>query len=350
MKNKKLRKTNIVMMLVLTLILLTAYISPVYANTYTVVKNGATIYTTSDSIRALSCDRMYTMSSVEWKIDETLRYGQKIKDGNLTDLRSLNKYFHGVINDDLPDRGQITRKGIPYSQVYREFSSTAEVPYTVRKGEKTIVSGGKTYYSVKGVDCSSAVSYAWRSGARNGNMPSYSDNLMKRTNISNSTKSIYDTSAMFYDAMNNTAVNFVKSGVTYQTGTFLTKVGNYGAYEPSASSAEKTTDVIEALTSGSNYNSGKDIYTEVYAPIKPGDAIMRKTASVNHVRLVTGVTIVTRENGSIDENLSKIQFIGQLGFKEGDYNALTSWENTSETFAELVRTNYIPIRLNGIDE
>ncbi len=58
---------------------------------------------------------------------------------------------------------------------------------------------GKTYYSVKGVDCSSAVSFAWRTAAKKNDLPSYTDDFMKMTrkkkgSNSSSKKYLYDQS------------------------------------------------------------------------------------------------------------------------------------------------------------
>lgn len=168
---------------------------------------------------------MYNMSTVEWTLDSDLYYAKTI---------SANK-FTGPVHLSARDASgnKIIRKGIPYSQIYREFSSAA-TPYTLRLGERAPqVVEGHTCYAVKGVDCSSATAFAWRYGVREENSTAYHDNFMKRTRTDDdsSEKSIYDGSALFLDALNNSPVEYVKGTRTYQTGTYVTKVGDYGNYK-----------------------------------------------------------------------------------------------------------------------
>lgn len=324
---------------VISILLLIAALSGVaFANEQNA--NGQSYAITN--VRTAACNRMYNMSVVEWTLDSDLYYAKTISGGKFTSPVHLAAYD--------ANHNKIVRKGIPYSQIYREFSSAA-TPYALRLGERDPqVVEGHTCYAVKGVDCSSAVSFAWRYGVREENSAAYNDNFMKRTNTSTGEKSIYDGSSLFLDALNNSAVTYKKASTTYKTGTYVTKVGDYGSYKKYYMSDGEITTIndipllISKLTANGNYADGKDIWSEVYAKIQPGDALV----CPSHVRLVTDVNIVKNADGSIDENASTIEFIGQIGtnFNMTTPNAITSWENKSQKFSTLLNANYLPVKMN----
>ena len=306
---KSLKKKSVISIISLLLIAMSSS-SLVFANeAYTVSKDGVVTETVS-GMRAKACKRMNDMASVKWELDETLRYcSKKNSDGTLdTDSKvSLNKYLHGDISG-----GIITRTGIPYSQVYREFSSTTANPF-IRKLEPITVINEKTYYSVKGVDCSSAVSFAWRTAAKN-DLPSYTDDFMKMTRkkkgSNSSSKNIYTTRALLRDATKQVESSFTVGDVEYKTGCFVSLVGSYGDYAAYNSDADYTTTIVDGIKNYANYPTGENVYNQVYAKILPGDALIARNANYGHVRLVTNVEIFYTD--SKQKRLMKLEakFIG----------------------------------------
>ena len=160
----------------------------------------------------------------------------------------------------------------------------------------------------------------------------------------------YTEKNMFYDSINKKK--------TDGSGNFLKPVGDYGSYR--ATAAKSTTDVIKGLRKAGNYLSGKDIYSQVYAAVRPGDALLTKGDGYGHVRLVTSVKIVRDGDKRIDPKKSAISFNEQRGFgrdkaAEGKpANSETSWRQASLSFYYLCTgdgttpTNrlYIPITLH----
>lgn len=348
-RNRLLRKAVVVT--VICLLFTVAFSAAAFADSYTVTKDGTTTYVAS-GMRALACTKMQDLSEVEWTLNsKDFYYAKTISNGVLTGLVHLKR--------DDANGNPIKRYGVPYSQVYREFSNIDAKPYVVRLGDTSQTLNGRTYRTVKGVDCSSATCYSWRYAARNGNLTSYTDDFMKGTKkpdeSATSTKYIYDGTSILLDALNNSAVSYHRNNSTYTTGINVTKVGNYGSYKTyywkdgEIQTINDISKIITHLKSEGNYPDGKDVWSEVYAQIKPGDALVCPT----HVRLVTGVTIKTNADGSINPNESEIHFIGQIGnnFNEEASNeyATTSWENKSQKFTTLLNAKYLPVKMNKID-
>lgn len=307
-KSKKVIILLVSMVLVLTSAMTTSFAA---TSTYTVVDNGAVVYTAS-SLRDAACSRMVQMSNVPWTLKTNLNYAPK-SDGK----------------DILLKAGSY--KGLPYTQVEREYSSCdkAVVQARVDKGE------------IKGTDCSSSVAYAWRYATGHNTS---GDNYLKNDKGT----STYTTALMFKDAITTTGKNDVS------------RVGKYGSYATSVSSAANTDTIIKNLMTSGNYSTpGADIYDMVYANAKPGDALITKNSSFNHMRLITKVDIVRKADGTVNEGESKIYFIEQIGFDD-EKRPGTSWQTKNLTFRYLatgknnsgVQTSnykYIPITLNVFD-
>lgn len=302
MKKRTLMK-RVCVFAMLCVLTITMFVEPSFAGTYEIDDGGRK--TTISGPRATACDKMTTMSQMEWTLPETLYYCTRQSGGALT-IESgvkLYKYKNGK-----SAQGVITRKGIPYSQVDREYSFPSGV-FTLNFGTKTLVvkdgDKTKTYRSVKGTDCASSVAFAWRKGTGNN---SASSSFLKRS----TSNAIYTTENMFNDAMDK--------GDKVGTGDYLKIVGNYGSYDKTT--ATTTKKVVTALM-----NNNYDIYSEVYAKIKPGDALLYRTTSGNgsgHVRLVTNVKIVY--NGkAVDPTQSYVQCIEQTGFSKSNSNWSSSW-------------------------
>lgn len=353
MKNRTLMK-RISVFAMLCVLTMTLFVEPSFAGTYEVNNGG--VRTAASAPRAAACDKMTEMSKMKWTLSETLRYCTRQSGGKLLEESkvSLNRYRNG-----LKANGLVERKGIPYSQVDREYSFPSGA-FTLTYGTKTLLIGDKTYRSVHGTDCASSVAFAWRKGTGNN---SASSSFLKRT----TSNAIYTTENMFNDAMDK--------GDKVGTGNFIKVVGNYGKYNKT--SAANTKDVVDALSATGNYGAGQDIYSEVYAKIKPGDALLFRGTS-GHVRLVTGVDIVYKDTAKtqIDLENSSVHCVEQVGFNRDNHNWSSSWIPNDEiipsgkpaeknfdgiyTFNQLAgkkesptvsgkyNTNcYIPIRLNA---
>ena len=287
------------------------YKTDVYAaGSYTVTRDGVCEYT-ADSQRSSACSRMIEMGSVSWSIPskKTLKYRY-----------ASNSYVTLTA-------GQY--KGLPYTQVNRDFSNpTAK---TVQSRINSAVSGTA---EVKGVDCSSAVSYALRYGTKNN---SDSSNFLKGKS------SAYVVACFLYDGM-NTSSGTTPKGYTYRNN--LTHVGSYGSYS-GYKTAGYTDKILDALESGRYYSSG-DLYSNVYAKIRPGDVMIRyNTDGKGHAELVTGLKIVYKNN-KIDTDASKVIITDQNSpnvTKTSSYNS--SWRiNREFSFKKMRGFGFIPVTLN----
>ena len=103
--------------------------------------------------------------------------------------------------------------------------------------------------------------------------------------------------------------------------------------------AANTRNVVDALSAAGNYGAGKDIYSEVYAKIKPGDALLFRGSS-GHVRLVTGVHIVYTDTAKtqVDPEASYVNCIEQTGFRKYKKDA----DATEKKIASNWSTSWIP--------
>lgn len=320
MKKRTLMK-RIGVFAMLCVLTMTMFVEPSFAGTYKVDDGGDVSYASTP--RSDACDKMTVMSQMTWTLPDTLYYCTLQSGGALTKESEVKLYKY---KDGKSANGLITRKGIPYSQVDREYSFPSGT-FTLNFGTKTMIDDGITYRSVHGTDCASSVAFAWRKGTGNN---SASSNFLKRTNTNHA---IYTTENMFNDA--------VRESTDAYSGDFLKVVGNYGKYHKTT--ATTTRAVVDGLSATGNYGAGQDIYSEVYAKIKPGDAVLFRGSS-GHVRLVTGVHIVYTDTAKtqVDPKASYVQCIEQTGFrkyKKDDTDAAkkvasnwsTSWIPNNET-------------------
>lgn len=309
-------KKNIKKVMVLLssmVLLLTSAITTSFADTstYTVVDEGTVTYAAT-SVRDTALDRMVQMSNVPWTLKTNLSYAPK-SDGNKILLKA-GSY-----------------KGLPYTQVEREYSScdSSVVQARIDKGE------------IKGTDCSSSIAFAWRYATGHNTS---GDNYLKN----DAGTSTYTTALMFKDAISTTGKNYVS------------RVGKYGSYASSVSTAANTDTIVERLMASGNYSTpGADIYDMVYANARPGDALITKNSSFNHMRMITKVEIVRNADNTVNEGKSKIYFIEQIGFND-EKRPGTSWQSKNLTFrylatgvndsgAQTSKYKYIPITLNDFE-
>lgn len=270
------------------------------------VNDGGSITDYTSTPRGIACKKMEEMSQMEWTLPETLYYCTKQSGGRLTADSKIKLYKY---KDGKSANGLITRKGIPYTQVDREYSFPSGT-FTLIFGEKTLSADGQIYRSVYGNDCSSSVSFAWRKGTGNNSAAS---NFLKKNDKNNT---IYNTKNMFNDAM-----NIVNDDIG--TGNYIKTIGDYGDYNKAGATTTKA--IVTALSADGYYGAEKDIYSEVYAKIKPGDALLFRDASGGHVRLVIGVHIEYKDAAKtqVDPEKSHVDCIEQIGFRKYDPNATT---------------------------
>lgn len=301
---------------ILCVLTMTMFTQPAFAEELKVeLEDGGKSIPVS-SPRITACEKMFQMSQMEWQLSETLYYCTLQSGGALTEESEVKlfRFKNGKSAD-----GVITRKGIPYSQVDREFSFPTG-SFTLNFGKKTLVDpeDNKTYRSVHGTDCASSVAFAWRKGTGNN---STSSSFLKRT----TSNAIYTTENMFNDAMDKSD----KAG----TSDFIKVVGDYGTYNKTT--ATTTEDVVNGLS-----RAGQNIFNEVYAAMKPGDALLKRSYNKNgdailgHVRLITSVKIVYKDDAKtlVDPVASYVQCIEQTGFRK--YN------RKADAATKLVNSNW----------
>ncbi len=63
---------------------------------------------------------------------------------------------------------------------------------------------------------------------------------------------------------------------------YLMLVGKYGNYYTDRLTAKTTKQIVTGLSAAGNYEAGQDIYSKVYAAIKPGDALLFRTTNIHY--------------------------------------------------------------------
>ena len=277
---------------------------------YVVTSDGVCTYM-AGSERSSACDRMIEMATVEWSIPKQ---------------KSL-KYKYAANSYVTLAAGQY--KGLPYTQVNRDFSNPSASVVQSRI-DKSI----KGTDEVKGVDCSSAASFALRYATKNN---SQDNNFLKAKN------GTYVGSCFLYDGMNITSG---KTATGYLYRDDLTYVGSYGSYT-AYKTAGYTDKILVALESGSYYDYG-DIFSNIYAKIRPGDIIVRYHSNgAGHIALVTGVKTIYKNN-RIDTSASKVVITDQNSPNVTSNSAYkSSWRVGREiSFQKLESVGFLPVTLN----
>lgn len=355
---------SIAVIAALCVLMTTLFVEPIFAGyeeepqKYQIEDNGSITEVTGE--RRTAIDKMEAFSKSKWTIDEPVSYCYTSTD--LTNTLEPGTYY-----------------GVPYTQLNREHSYLGKSEITLKYGDDRNV-GGKLYRTLWGTDCSSSVDFAWRMATGKVN-----DSTFMKRKKDGGTYELYRTRHMFYDGL----VGKKDDGA----GDYLMLVGKYGNAYSERTSKTTTKEIIELLSADNNYTQGtpgvdvyNDIYSKVYAAIKPGDAILRKGKSPisGHVRLVVGVMIKYKNktiNGqtwmAVDPCQSKVLCIEQAGFRSGDPNWNTSWmpntcaktdtgkdmysgiytfaqlsgEDTSYNLkGDLIKTYYLPVKLKDWNE
>lgn len=257
-------------------------------------------------------------------------------------------------------------RGIPYElKGYRSSDSTHEGSrehwWTNATDVSNAVAEMIQYHCnyVKGSDCSSSACYAWRVAVLPGHANDRTDGtLMSTGNVVNGKhKTAYTSEKIIKDGNDNHSNN------AEYYGAYITKVGTYG----NTTLGTYTDVMVNSLQQETNYSSG-NIFSNIYAKIKPGDFLVyRKTnnngATIAHTMLVKKVKIARDENGDIEKNTSYVVTDEQtsswkectnLGLGEGEQQYFTSWklgyeedENVRYSFEQLRKAAYLPYRFHG---
>ena len=306
---------------------ITLFAQPAYAAGPTVELIDGGVSKTVSAQRIKACEKMYQMSQMPWKLTATLRYcyGQD-NNNQLTESSKVKvncRWDNKLANEVIP------RRGIPYSHVYREEEFPNGV--TIKKGTKTLASDPQ-YVSIYGTDCSSSVGFAWK--AATGIYLDRKD-----------TGKMYRTKNMFADGLINAD----------SENDYLMLVGKYGKYYTNRLTAETTKQIVTGLSAAGNYEAGQDIYSKVYAAIKPGDALLFRTTDgggYGHVRLVIGVNIVYKDAAKtqVDPAKSYVNCIEQAGFSKTQGNWKTSWIPNDEDGGGKYTGKYYFTELTGEKE
>lgn len=354
MKKIKIRPNIVAFVLLVSLILCQVqYVCANTVNTSITTKKGKTtkqVTVLSGTKRSRGTFYINKSVNIDWKLEKNITYNQFSSESGKRTLFAKDK------------RGRtITRYGVPYTQGLsrRERSNDTFRGTLDLNGYLTQTSFANTANTLMyGSDCSSAVSMAWRYAFQ-----TYGNHL-KKVNNSTGVYTMYNVVDYFYDALNNTRVEYVSGTTSYTAEDFISRLGKYKL----PTNFETTTKIISANKSSAIYNA--------YAVTKPGDAILHrikkkidgKTKISGHICLVTRVTIVKNSKGTILPNESKISFTDQLGFSDSDRRDESSWRcddynkkyrinpNTKKhftnnlTFTQLKRSAYLPVRANNIDK
>ncbi|MGN1218506.1 MAG: InlB B-repeat-containing protein, partial [Phocaeicola sp.] len=276
--------------------------------TYKVSRDGVTIYTATGQ-RLTTCQRMNDMATVQWSIDKSVTY--KYMSGKSTTLTAGNY------------------RGLPYTQVNRDSS----IPGKIQAYMDAAADGSG---EVKGVDCSSATAYAIRYGT--GNNTSDSNFLKGATSAYVGVSFLFD--GMRTSSGSDTSLN--GNTITYRNN--LLKVGNYGSYS-GHSTAKSTEQIVKKLVDSSYFTYGT-IYDNVYAKMKPADALVKILENGNgHVMLVSGVDIVY-DGKLVNPSKSKVYIIDQIAPNYGKTSTgeTTSWRTGhAYTFEQLATTYVLPV-------
>ncbi len=271
------------------------------------------MYTASDERRA-ACRKMNRMANVSWTVPAAFRYeyanDKKIK-----------------LKED------ITYYGLPYTQFNRIYHGYGQDVVQQRMNDAS----AKTDV-VKGVDCSSAVAYALRVG--NGMEES-------TTYLMGSTKPYVTYSYLFDGMRDSSGTDISRTGKIIIYRDDLHYVGWYGKYKDCAQAAT-TTEIAEKLVKSYPKGSG-DIYSNVYAKVRPGDVILRINDVDGHVLLATGVKVVYKD-GKIDPDKSKVLFTDQnhpeirMVKTEGWSSSWRrNYNGPNASFSRLKSLGYLPI-------
>lgn len=209
--------------------------------------------------------------------------------------------------------------------------------------------------SVKGTDCSSSASYAWRQAL--GATSQTNGILMVPSSRDSSGKyrSAYTSQRLVQDG------NHTSSGSGY--GNYVTRVGQYGQYASEVENKKNTYNIINGLMSPGNYSGGADIYLRVYDKMQAGDFLVTYRNSNKHVRLIEKV-FISKSDGVVDPDASYV-IVTEQGSSlwtctNAEFNSTyqTTWrtcygegDGTGEvkyTFRNLATTGYyLPYRYNG---
>lgn len=218
---------------------------------------------------------------------------------------------------------------------------------------------------VKGLDCSSASCYAWRSTI--SNISNTNGTLMRPNSYSNGVfHRSYTSQSIIHDGNCNTSSN----GGDY--GAYVNRVGQYGQYADSLSEyTDDTCDIIGNLMVPGNYQGTGTIYSRVYDKINAGDFLVYRVPSdensntyVAHTMLVKKVVIVYNNDNSINEyqsyvlaneQTSKKKTCTNLVYPSGNQTYITTWRlgydgnnGVKYTFYEMAnRFFYLPYRFHG---
>lgn len=124
----------------------------------------------------------------------------------------------------------------------------------------------------------------------------------------------------------------------------ITTVGNvnhvYTIGDLNFKSYTKTKDIIA--------NSSVSELYAAYASTQPGDALITHDSS-GHMRMIVKSPVVTRKDGTIDPDSSKLITTEQTNQFDGKKNT-TWWVEHSYTFAALKKTGYVPVTCKGINK
>lgn len=273
---------------------------------YVIKKDGLIIYKAQGE-RDKACDYMNTMAMVPWKLDEPIYYNYM---GNLRSLMQPGSY-----------------RGIPYANTYdRNFHDIDNVMDAFAEGED----------KVRGLECSSAVGYALRAAFDDpGDL------------VMSSKDDVYHCRSYIADGLHEGSGKMTSvGGGTLVYGDYVTLVGNYGDYVND--DTPDTQKIIPDIIEEANYETGT-IYDNVYAKIKPGDALIRhypldlSIGSVkSHAQLCTGVELVYGEDGLIDPDKSFVRFTDISAPHNTVLN--TTKETTAWTHDDTQKSNIMTFR------
>ena len=279
--------------------------------------NKGTLYKSSDE-RKKTVVMMNKMANVEWKVKTSFSYRYATASTRKTKIRSGIKYY-----------------GLPYTQLNRSHPMTSS-----KKVKKMMIKASKGEGKVKGVDCSYAVAYSIRTGKNKTESSKY---------LSRNNGTLYYSASYFFDGMRSSEGSVDFAGRTVRFRDDLDKVGWYGKYK-GFSKAMTTAEVINKLKGDRNYPDGAgDIFSNVYAKVRPGDVLVNLSSTEAHVIMVTGLKIKYKGD-KIDPDKSRIIITDQnkpnKRFVEKKKWA-SSWRRNYSgpwaSFRALMDLGYIPV-------